>query len=109
MVAVALASQREAPPRSCLSPTSISVLACWRPNVLGVSCTAGPARESQSGAPLAANELRAASGDLQAAGRRLAGDEVGSSAAGPKPGRASFTPKLGAAAAAGRYRQLMNG
>jgi hypothetical protein len=35
------------------------------PNVLGVSCAAGPARRSQSGAAVAANELRRASGDLQ--------------------------------------------
>src|ERR1051325_7428242 len=58
MVAVALASQREAPPRSCLSPTSISVLACWRPNVLGVSCADGPASLQQSGAAVAANDVR---------------------------------------------------
>ena len=32
--------------------------------------------------------------DLQRPWRRHAGDDVGSSAAGPKPGRDSFTPKL---------------
>ena len=68
------------------------------PNVLGVSCTAGPARRSRSGTAVAANDVREEqSGDLQPSWRRHAGDEVGSSAAGPKPGRASFTPKLGAA------------
>ena len=51
MVAVALASQREAPPRSCLSPTSISVLACWRPNDFANQLRAGFTRQRQSGAP----------------------------------------------------------
>jgi hypothetical protein len=37
------------------------------PNVLGVSCAAGPACRSPSGAPLAAEELQATTGDLQAA------------------------------------------
>jgi hypothetical protein len=40
---------------------------------------------------------RAASGELQPACRRDAGDEGAGSAGGPKPGRAGFTPKLGRA------------
>ena len=34
-------------------------------NVLGVSCTARPARRSQSGAAVAAEELQATTGDVQ--------------------------------------------
>ena len=36
--------------------------------------------------------------DLQPPGRHRAGEDVGSSAAGPKPGRTSFSVKLGRAA-----------
>ena len=69
-----------------------------RPNVLGVSCAAGSACRSPSGALLAAEKLATTTGEVQAALRSDAGDEVGSSAAGPVPGRDSFTPKLGRAA-----------
>ena len=69
------------------------------PNVLGVSCAAGFACRSRSGAAVAAEELRATTGELQRPGRRHAGDDVGSSAAGPEPGRDSFTPKLGGGSA----------
>jgi hypothetical protein len=65
------------------------------PNVLGVSCTAGRACRSRSGAAVAAEELRSHDGELQPPRRRHARKEVGSLAAVPKPGRASFTPKLG--------------
>ena len=66
------------------------------PNVLGVSCTAGPACRSRSGGAVAADEVRSTEWRIATAVTPShAGENVGSSAAGPKPGRDSFTPKLG--------------
>jgi len=80
-----------------VEPTHVSTLVtfCVRPTDLTLSCAARAACRSLSGAAVAANDVRRTGWRPATGVTPSAGDEVGSSAAGPKPGRISFTPKLG--------------
>ena len=103
--ALACGELRSPPVRATLSrmltisevePTHVSTLVtfCVRPTDLTLSCAARAACRSLSGAAVAANDVRRTGWRPATGVTPSAGDEVGSSAAGPKPGRISFTPKL---------------
>jgi hypothetical protein len=60
-----------------------------------LSCAAGLACRSRSGAPVAAIELKQRDAICNRRDAVALALKVGSSAAGPKPGRTSFSVKLG--------------
>jgi hypothetical protein len=62
---------------------------------LTLSCAAGPACRSRSGASVAAHDGRRTESRPATGVTPPRCDELGSSAAGPKPGRTSFSVKLG--------------